>query len=349
LSKVNSKKILGVFITLLFFISGTKAQDAVFSQFYNSTLYLNPSLAGIEEDFIFTSNFREQWGSLIPYYTSQVSVIMPIYDSKHSKPLGHKGGVGLSLYNDMAGLNENFKTIGATGNFAYNLPLDPKHVNVIYFGVQGGFIQKRIDTSTLEWGSQYNPYLGASDATIIPTDNLDFRNKAYLDIGSGVFWWHNPVPSENQKVLSINSGLSVAHMNNPNESMIIDDLHRLPLLYKYHGGIVFKMGVHLTGSVNVLVAYQNSTSQQNFGSYLTYRFFASGSELFAENFVRLGAWYRVKDAAIMLTEFETKKFKVGFSYDWNTSTLRYNNLGINTYEVYFGIKFSQYGPPKSRY
>ena len=339
-------------ILIILGISGflsVQGQDAVFSQFYNSTLYLNPALAGIENDLTVSANYREQWKALgSPYQTSQFSLIVPYYLDKHAKPFGHIGGLGLSVYNDVAGQDGNFKTTGLNSNFAYNLPFDKSFVNVLSFGLQAGFIQKRVDISTLQWGEQYSPYWGFN-SDVTPTEALDSENTSFLDIGSGIFWWHNPIPKVGQKLVSINAGLSVAHMNNPNESMLPYDVQKLPLLYKFHGGIVYKLANHLNASLNTLTAVQNETIQYNVGTYLTYRFFAHDSELLAESFIRLGGWYRMQDAAILLTEFETTKFKIGFSYDWNTSSLRYQNIGISTYELFFGMKFSSHSEPKSRY
>jgi len=40
------------------------AQEVQFSQFNASSLYLNPALAGVENDVTFNSNFRSQWSSI---------------------------------------------------------------------------------------------------------------------------------------------------------------------------------------------------------------------------------------------------------------------------------------------
>ena len=96
------------------------SQDAVFSQFYNSTLYLNPAMAGIEDDPIVTTTHRTQWNALLfPYTTTQFSLILPYHESKHAKPFGHKGGFGLSLYNDVAGQDKNFKNDPGNIYFGY--------------------------------------------------------------------------------------------------------------------------------------------------------------------------------------------------------------------------------------
>ncbi len=325
------------------------AQDAVFSQFFNTTLYLNPALAGIEDDFLVNMNHRSQWKSLqFPYTTSQISLIMPYYSSKHSKPYGHVGGMGLSIYNDISGENKSFKTTGANASAAYNLPFDQNFVNQLTFGLQIGIINKTVDTSNLQWGEQYSPFVGF-DASIAPSEVGNFQNRTFVDISSGIFWWYNPIEQAGKLIKSINSGLSVAHMNNPDESVLADQESLLPLLYKYHGGVVFNLSRNASISANLLVAFQKGTSQQNIGSYLSYRIMNDSEHYFRETMVRLGAWARVNDSFIFLTEFETSAFKFAYSYDLNSSSLRYNSRSIGTSEIHLGIKFTQHAHPKSRY
>lgn len=326
-----------------------EAQDAVFSQFFNTTLYLNPALAGIEDDFTVNMNYRSQWKTLqFPYTTSQVSLIMPYYSSKHAKPFGHWGGTGLSVYNDISGENKSFKTTGANASAAYNLPLDHNFVNQITFGLQIGLINKRVDTNNLQWGEQYNPFVGF-DSSIAPSEVGNFQNRTFVDINSGIFWWYNPIDHEGRLIKSINSGLSVAHMNNPNESVLASRQSRLPLLYKYHGGVVFNISRNATVSANLLVAFQNNTSQENIGSYLSYKINGLPGNNMKETILRLGAWARVNDSFIFLTEMETRVFKFAYSYDLNSSSLRYNSRSIGTSEIHLGLKFTQHAQPKSRY
>jgi len=325
------------------------AQDAVFSQFFNTTLYLNPALAGIENDFTVNMNYRTQWKSLqFPYTTSQVSMILPYYSSKHSKPYGHIGGVGVSIYNDVAGENKSFKTVGANATAAYNLPFDHNFVNQLTFGLQVGMINKTVDTSTLQWGEQYNPFVGF-DSSVASSEVGDFQNRTFIDFNAGIFWWHNPLDSNDKLIKSVNSGLTVAHLNNPNESVLSAKESYLPLLLKYHGGVIFNVAHNASVSANVLIAYQNGTAQQNLGSYLSYTVNSLSESYFKETIIRFGAWARVNDSFILLTEMETSAFKFAFSYDMNTSSLRYNNRSIGTYEVHIGMKFTKHGHAKSRY
>lgn len=325
------------------------AQDAVFSQFFNSTLYLNPALAGLEQDITISFAHRAQWRKLnFPYVTNQFSIVVPYYKDKHAKPLGHLGGIGLSAYTDEAGENGNFRTTGVNGAFSYNLPLNKQYSSLISFGLQLGMLMKRIDPDGLEWGEQYNPFIGF-DANIAPTELTALERRAFLDINSGIFWFHTPLQTEKTIINTLNAGLSVSHLNNPNESLITQDRSRLPLLYKFHGSLVFNLGHKSTISANVLTAMQDDEFQHNLGSYLGYKITSFEDATLKHVIARVGAWYRVNDSFIFLTEFETKLFKVAFSYDWNTSSLRYNDRSIGTYEVFLSLRLSKLGEPKSRY
>lgn len=330
-------------------LSSVIGQDAVFSQFFNSTLYLNPALAGIEQDLTVSFGHRSQWRNLLfPYTTSQFSLIVPFYDSKHTKPLGHKGGFGFSVYQDKAGENNNFKTTGGNLTFAYNLPLDVKYVNLITFGVQMGAVNKRIDPEGLQWGEQYNPFVGF-DANVAPSEVSNLQGRTFVDINAGMFYWWTPLPKEGGLFNSANSGFSVSHLNNPNESLLDTENQQLPLLWKYHGGVVFNLSNRATASVNLLTAFQDQLFQNNIGSYLSYKLTTFHEGKVKYGIARLGGWYRVNDSFILLTEFETALFKVAFSYDWNTSSLRYNDRGIGTYEINLQYRFATHAPAKSRY
>ncbi|UII23011.1 PorP/SprF family type IX secretion system membrane protein [Fulvivirga ligni] len=349
---VLGKKIKTVFL-LVIIAAATQtslfAQDAVFSQFYNSSLYLNPALAGVEENMTVGVSYRSQWRSLLfPYTTSQVSLIVPYYESQHTKPYGHIGGFGVSVYNDVAGENKNFKTTGANAAFAYNLPLDRKLVHQISFGLQAGFINKRIDSEGLQWGEQYNPFVGF-DSSIPASEVGNLENRTFLDLNSGIFWFYNPIQDGNKLIKSINSGFSVAHMNHPDESMYDGSDSQLPLLYKYHGGIVFNLSQKATISANVFSSQQDKEWQHNLGTYLSYKLSSVSAGQSKYVIARLGGWYRVDDSFIVLTEFESQLFKVAFSYDLNTSSLRYNDRGIGTYEVHLSLHFADLAPAKSRY
>lgn len=337
-----------LFLILCFKVNESNAQDPVFSQFYNSPLYLNPALVGEEEFLYLNFAYRTQWKSLEnPYTTYQASMIIPYFQDKHKKPLGHLGGIGLSFYGDKAGVYNNFKTYGGNASFAYNVDMSTKNVNRLSFAIQAGFIHKGIDKTNLTWGEQYNPFIGW-DNTVVPGDLNDIENKTFLDISAGVFWRYY-VKDENRTIQSVYAGYSTGHLNHPNESVMADEEHRLPVLHKLHGGIVFGLSEKAYISANFLTLIQDKVNQTNLGAFLSYKLPFNTHGQLGNLLTRVGAWHRVQDAVIASIEFMTNTFLVGFSYDWNVTSLRYNNRGTGAFEITMGYRFYQPAAPKVRY
>ena len=161
------------------------AQDPVFSQYYNSEVYLNPAMIGEEEDLFLNYSHRSQWRNLdFPYTTHQLSLIIPYYKNKHKVPESHVGSFGVSFYTDRAGEGNNFKTTGGNASFAYDLQLAA--TQTFSFALQAGFVQKAIDKDKLQWGEQYNPFIGF-DNSVVPADLNQLQNKTFLDLTHGCF------------------------------------------------------------------------------------------------------------------------------------------------------------------
>ena len=296
-----------------------KGQDAAFSQFYAAGLYLNPALVGSEQETTFKSSFRTQWRTItIPYVTSQMSLIKPLYSKGVRK--NHYGGVGISFYNDKAG-DGNLKTLGVMGSAAYNLSLSAMGYHFISFGLQGGFVQKQLDFTNLEWGEQFNPYVGfdpsipVSDQDILPTTLMP-------DANAGVMYYYNGGKNYLYKGFSMYSGVAVYHLLEPDESIVRNYVSKAPRLYKFHGGFEVHATDKLNVSPNVLFLYQGLNMQFNGGLYLTYEMIEKhSSNLLKKSELILGGWYRLGDSFIFLAGVENDYYTIGFSYDMNSSSL----------------------------
>jgi len=325
-----------------------KAQDPVFSQFYNSPLYLNPALVGEEENLFVNFAHRSQWRNLeYPYTTSQFSLIVPYFKDKHIIPEGHTGGIGVSFYGDEAGQGANLKTYGGNASFAYNLHLSNKTVNRITFAMQLGFINKNVDKDKLEWGEQYNPFIGF-DNTVVPYELSQIQNKTFLDITAGTFWRYF-ANTETKKIQSVYAGFVAAHLNHPDESVIDGNENRLPLLYKLHGGMIFMLSERANISANFLSLQQDQVNQTNIGSFLSYKLPFDTRGQMTNLVTRAGIWYRVQDSVIANIDFLTNNLQFGFSYDWNVTSLRYNDRGTGSFEISMGYRFYKPAAPKIRY
>ncbi|MBW8050217.1 MAG: type IX secretion system membrane protein PorP/SprF [Cytophagales bacterium] len=335
------KKIKPIFFFLIVYCQLSTvncfSQDAHFSQYYASSAYLNPALTGLEPDLTFSSSFRTQWSSIIvPYNTTQMSLIYPLRSK--SKGNIHYGGAGLSFYGDKAG-NANFKTLGISVNFAYNLPLSSTGFQKLTFGMKVGFVQKNLDNSNLEWGEQYDPFdLDGHNENI--TVNEDITKVTYPDINAGIMWYHNAEKNYSYSSISAFSGISVDHINNPEQSFIDTTIaSKLPLIYKYHGGLEVNIDQKISFSPNLLIMYQNQVYQINGGLYLSYRLWdIENTRAIAKNEIIFGTWYRYRDAFIFLIGINNPWYTVGLSYDLNSSSLKTNTRGRGAYEISLSLR-----------
>ena len=307
---------------LLILASGRlDAQDPHFSQYYANPLYLNPAMTGLDSDVYFGLNYRSQWKSLdLPLEIAQFSMVYPILE--RGSQFKHRGGLGMSVYHEMAGEANNFQTTSYTVSGAYNLFLKEDASQMISVGLQGGFITKRVNFNNLRWGSQYDPFIGF-DANITPSLDLGSEATTFPVIHAGAVWYFDQGKKRLHSGVSGFVGFAVSNLNQPNESLLgsPEDESPLPMLYKAHGGLNLSMSRQLTLSPNVLFMKQHHSQQLNTGIYLTYEMLgprARSSKLK----MQLGTWYRFDDAFIISLGLMTKNMSFGFSYDFNNSTLR---------------------------
>lgn len=335
-----------IILSTLFFNVDLRAQDPVFSQYYNAPVYLNPALVGDEDAMMVNLNYRSQWQSLHePYSTAQASFIYPFYRDINKGAAGQLGGLGLSVFNDVAGTSRELRTTGVSASFAYNLPLNMQ--NIISFGLQAQVINTRIDPEGLEWGQQYQPGIGHNPGEL-PVEYQNFDNSTVLSISPGAFWrYYND--NSSGFIHSIYSGIAVNHLNHPDIATLNNVEDRLPLLYKYHGGIVFAVSQKVNLSANVLTLFQDTRNQSNVGAFVSYLLTDQSQGLFSNSIVRIGGWHRWNDSFILSTEFVTNKFQLGFSYDWNVTNLNRFQSGVGAYELSLGFRFNRVAPPKVRY
>ncbi|SDL05545.1 type IX secretion system membrane protein, PorP/SprF family [Catalinimonas alkaloidigena] len=323
-----------VFFTLLLTISSLRAQDAQFSQFYASSLYLNPALAGLEQDLTFSANYRSQWQSIVvPYLTNQVSVIAPLWRER-IEPV-HVGGIGFSVFNDRAG-DGNLNTTGVNMTFAYDLLARNQGMALVVAG-QGGLVQRSLDMTNTEWGEQFNPFIGFDPSVPVNISMLNSR-RTFADVAAGLMWAYNPLREAVRSPVSFYAGVAGSHLNSPDESMRQGFSSSLPILLKAHTGADFRVSDKLHLSPNLLWMQQSELQQLNGGVYLRYQVVPHPFGLLGESEFMLGGWYRYGDAFIINTGLSTPAFTVGFSYDVNSSGLRYNTKGRGAYELSLTIR-----------
>ncbi|MEY3085218.1 MAG: hypothetical protein RL037_1398 [Bacteroidota bacterium] len=294
-------------LLFLFICLEAQAQDPSFTQFYANPVYLNPALAGSTGCPRIVSNYRNQWPQLTGnYITSAIA-----YDS-YVKSVS--GGLGVIAMHDMQG-QTTIQTSMIGGVYSYNLKVNRKFS--IMIGARAAYFQKFLDWDKLTFGDMIDPRRGFIYQTgDVPRGN---GRRGFFDVSAGAVGFGK----------NYYFGIAAHHLNRPDESMILGT-SRLPMRITGHAGAEIKLGQRgrytNTTSIlpNIIYQYQNGFQELNIGTYIKYGDFT------------VGAWYRNRDAFILLFGASFDKFKIGYSYDLTVSKLG-NGISGGSHEVSLGM------------
>lgn len=311
------------------------AQGPVFSQYYSSSLFLNPALAGLEKDIYIGMNYRSQWSSLgMPFNTFQFSFIKPLV--KPGIRVKHLGGIGASFLNDVAGPNREFINQSVMLAGAYNFHLTRYGNNILAVGLQAGAVQQRVNYDALEWSTQYSPGVGFDNTLAGESGTLNMQVFSPV-LNAGLMWYYTTRGRMSFRSSSAFAGLSVSNIIRPT-GFIEDTKGASIILYKLHGGIASIWKRKYEISPNYLVQYQNQSFQVNVGTYLSYYIDPPHLHKSKNTKVMFGAWYRLQDSFIFSAGFSNSSWNLGFSYDANISSLSRNLGYASAYEVSLAYK-----------
>lgn len=326
------QKLLLISALILLSLGVARGQDPVFSQFYTSSLYLNPALSGFEKDVVLGMNYRSQWAAVnVPFRTFQLSALHPIIQQGvRSK---HLGGFGATLFSDEAGPNREIVSQGFSFASSYNFHLDRSGNHMIATGLQFGVLQRQVNMDALQWSSQYSAIMGY-DASM-PGEQLMSDRVTSAVINAGMAW-RLIIDNRVDPVRMFYNGLAASNINRP-RSFFAGQKDVSSVLYKMHGGYLhtFRNGFEI--SPNYLIQHQHTT-QVNVGAYGAYALPAVTSRSITELKVSLGVWYRIQDSFIITSGLSTSVWSAGFSYDANTASMERSFQGANAYEISFAYR-----------
>jgi type IX secretion system PorP/SprF family membrane protein len=291
-------------------------QDPQFSQsFLNQAMY-NPAYNGLENVLSATAHFRSQWVGIEGHPISQnISLHSPV-------PVLH-GGLGINLINEQAGVMRNtFLSLG------YSYIMKTKAGNFA-IGISGGGVQSNVDGSKLRApdGDYSNGVIHNDD--ILPVVST---SGFAADFSAGVYF--------TGKNLSV--GLSANHV--------------IPMDVKLNsdgGNLVFNFERQYYLQLGYLARFSKTLSMRpavmvkSDGSRLQ----AEGDLVFIyRDFLWLGGGYRgfndqTMDAIIGFIGIQiSENFRLGYSYDYNTSALSSVNDG--SHEVVLNYRVNLVKPVK---
>ena len=325
--KINIKNKVSLALSVLL-ISGTmKSQDAKFSQVFANPLRLNPAIMGANTDAKASLIYRNQWGSIGQGYTTMAfSGIIPMFISEGKGKLD----LGVSVMNNKGGA---FSKLDAALSIGYSVQLAP-HSN-LSLALIGGYIQNNLNTSNATYDSQY--VLGSYNSGNASNEQTITQKSSSADVGFGLLWFMNP--SRNDSKLNAYLGVSGFHLNQPNQSFVGSPNGKLPAKYSAQAGIKIFGTSHIDITPNARITMQNGNVESAIGTYVDY--------CVSDNFkLIVGAWYKRKDAVVVMLGFESKLFTLGYSYDMASRPINSYFSGINTHEISLGFKLSKIGKSK---
>jgi type IX secretion system PorP/SprF family membrane protein len=328
------KKTSLLLILGLFLWTGAQAQDVHFSMFNNAPMIINPALTGaFNAEHRIIANYRTQWGSIAkPYTTYALSYDVGLLKSSNAGFLG----IGLQLFADKAG-DLKMGVMQANVSVAYHVALSKSHF--LTAGIQGGYSQRSIDETAMQWDNQYNPNVtDGYDATLPSGETMAFNSFGIGDFSGGLLWtFSNSATnmSSNDQIKG-NLGLALYHINQPKKTF--SDLKEKKMFMKYaiHTNIHFGIpGTAMAIVPSGVVWIQGPSREILAGTLFRFRLQESSkyTNFVSETALSVGAHYRFGDAIVAEAQFEIKNWLLGVSYDVNVSKLAAASKSMGGLEV----------------
>lgn len=299
-------------LTLLFLLSlsQTKAQQAPhYTQYMYNMNVINPAYAGSKEHLSFGLLYRKQWVNLDGAPTT--------FSFSGSAPVGKNVGLGLSMVSDEIG---PVKEQNVYGDFSYTLNLGGEHR--LAFGLKAGATLQRIGLNSQIYGTLPDVNDGAF---------AQDTNNAYLNIGSGVFYYTDHY----YLAFSVPSMLKSTHLDYNGVKYGTQTQH-----YFVTGGYVFELSPMLKFKpFAMLKSAIGSASSLD----------VSTNFLYDQKF-EIGATYRLQDSfGAMVNYAITPSIRVGYAYDHVLSDLKIVAQSSHEIILLFDVNFPKKVSRSPRY
>jgi len=317
------KIIYSIFLILL--LNKAAAQDPHYSQFFSSPLTLNPAFTGkFSGTYRLAGNYRNQWPSINNAFTTATfSADVHILQDKIAN--NDTWGIGLAGYNDNSS-NGAVKFNYASLSTAYHKGLDEDGFHQLGAGFQVTYANMLINTADLKFEDQLtsNGFTGVSSEIF----NGAVLNSKYIDINAGLLY--NGSTSDRNNFYF---GISMYHINRP-QQQFTGAQYVLNPRTTFHGGAYFPIGATTTLHLSGLQMFQGGASETMMGGAIQ---LTANPDAEKPSSFYFGSWIRFNDAIIPYLGLEFDDFRLGLTYDYNTSALRtasQNRGGIELSLIY---------------
>ncbi len=310
------------------------AQDARFSQYYNSPWTLNPAMTGVFNGrYRVVANYRDQWNSFLspnPFRTYAAA-----FDMRYAIVNDDYVAFGIGGMHDEAG-QSSFQQNRAHLGFSYLKQLSGgRYSNDHYLsaGVQLGVGQNSMNWDNLWFSNQFNGGTELPDVNLSSGEtNQNTSTNAFMDFNAGLMWY---VLTDNEGFFY--AGGAINHVNQPNISFLDEADAKLFPRWNLHVGGQLPMTDNLYLQPGLQVMRQRAAFETDLGANIRYTNHDRN-----ELGLRAGAWARVgnkldkgfqMDAVTFLAMFELQRWSLGLSYDVTVSSLTRANNSRGAFEL----------------
>ncbi len=300
------------FIMILCFLCAGSlySQDPHFSQFFSSPLTLNPAFIGkFDGTLRIAGNYRNQWPTINKAFeTETISADFHILQNKISNT--DTWGVGAMAYSDKSANGAVSFTYASLGT-AFHKGLDEDGYKQLGIGFQATYANMMINTTKLTFEDQLTPF-GFTGVTSENFNNTTLQSH-YIDFNTGVLFTTSSTDKNN-----FYAGISVYHINRPKQQFT-NIQYLLNPRVTFHTGGYFPVGDVTTLHLSALYSSQAKAHETVVGGAIQFKL--GNEEANATSFYA-GSWLRFSDAIIPYVGLEFSDFRLGVSYDVNTSQLK---------------------------
>lgn len=308
-----------------FFCTSLYGQDTYFSQFYSSSLCLNPAFAGTAQMGRFSASYRNQYPTLGTSYAT--------YNAAFDMPVDLlQGGIGVNIMNDVqgGGIMNRFSVDGI-----YSYALVVTRELTINAGFQASYMLRSLRVNDLIFPDGLD---GSTGLYTGPRESVSDRSAGYPDFSVGFIGYTR----------TWYAGIATHHLTRPNISFSKNYREPLPRKYTVHGGIYIYIFEKRFGreavrlNPNLVVIQQGSQRQVNIGLEAL------------RNGLYSGVWFRQRrdfglSAAMVVAGYEHERFRFGYSFDFNVASPWKSNVGMGAHEVTFLYTFEHKSSRKKKY
>lgn len=320
------RSILVLGLSLFAAITTFAQTDKHATMFYGNALSVNPASAGMfNGDARFFGSYRSQWSSVTndPFRTMNFAIDGRILQKKIKTG---RLGVGLSVYNDKAGVGK-MSSLNAGLAASYGLEIaDDIYLSV---GVQGAYGQYSITSSNFSWGTQWT---GAGyDQNLYSFEPTSSNANAFFDMSAGLY-----IYGQMGDHIDLKGGFSVLHITGQDVSLtgIGEKLYRNYTLSLFPE---IRIPYQRFGLVpGIMTFFQGPNMELMVGTDVKYYIKESShfTGYFEEVSASIGSFWRAGDAIVVTAGFNYSGLSAGVAYDFNYSSLNVASRWMGAYEFY---------------